>query len=382
MDVSPTTADEISDEELEEVATTTAKGRQQSFRQKWVETNSWLQCKNGRGYCKYCDKSISNNIIHIKRHGKSAFHQKRTDCLKNQPQACSQDNAAAFKKLNTKVKTAELRIILFILQFNLPFLLADHLVNLIKVCGKDSKVVEQIGFGRTKATSVTNTIVFEEGLAVISRTLRENKFSIIIDETTDISTTKCLAMVVRYFEKNLGRVVDKFFRLIELTDFYAKSIYDKIKLFFDTHHIPLENLIGFASDNASVMMGQNRGVRNFFEKNNPHLCYGLYLPFSPLMFICCCEKVDKQCRNIGTKYIHIFLSQFKKTNKIQRTKEFFNVKPHKILKTSSTRWLSLQKVVNGILEQWIPLKEHFRQCQDDNNMDLAKTIYSELNITN
>ena len=54
---------------------------------------------------------------------------------------------------------------------------------------------------------------------------------------------------------------------------------------------------------------------------------------------------------------------------------------HKILKTSSTRWLSLQSVVDRIIEQWVALKYYFVSFELESK-DLAHNISSEMTDEN
>lgn len=49
--------------------------------------------------------------------------------------------------------------------------------------------------------------------------MSDNWYSLIIDETTDVSTTKCLAIVARFYKD--FQVKDKFLGLIELEELTA-----------------------------------------------------------------------------------------------------------------------------------------------------------------
>ena len=72
--------------------------------------------------------------------------------------------------------------------------------------------------------------------------------------------------MVRYFDHQRGKVRDRFLAMIELERFDAQSMHKKIIEFLEKHQIPIKNIIGFASDNASVMMGKKGGVRAFLKK--------------------------------------------------------------------------------------------------------------------
>lgn len=187
--------------------------------------------------------------------------------------------------------------------------------------------------------------------------MKKSKFSLIIDETTDISTSKCLAVVVRFFDPVCRKVRDRFLALIPFVKFDAFSIFTLIKDFLSNAGIPMANLIGFASDNASVMMGRKGGVRSHFETENAHLyvmgcnCHSLHLCSSAACKVLP-SNLEQLTRNIGSYFAH----SSKRLLDFEKLQELFNTKPHKLLKTSSTRWLALGNVVDRISEQWKPLK--------------------------
>lgn len=85
--------------------------------------------------------------------------------------------------------------------------------------------------------------------------LKGNKFSLIIDKSTNLSTTKYLVFIVRFYERNILKTQDKFLCQLEIKDNTAQGIYSSLVYFFDSNGISLENFIGFACDNTSVMVG-------------------------------------------------------------------------------------------------------------------------------
>lgn len=251
---------------------------------------------------------MSNNASHFERHERTDFHLKTENTLKRQPKIASSETSKTFEKHNTKLKIAELRVLMFLLQYNLPFILMDALICLIKTVASDSAIAKDLRCGKGKAQYTTNDLLLEEGLAEMSDILRKNKFSLIIDETTDISTKKCLALVVRYFDNKERKVRDRFLAMLELSNFDAKSIHGTIVDFFDKNEIPLENLIGFASDNASVMTGSTGGVRTIFKKSNPYLfvmgciCHSLHLCSSAA--VKCLPSYLEQMKKMFTHFLH------------------------------------------------------------------------------
>lgn len=238
---------------------------------------------------------------------------------------------------------------MFMLLHNLPF----SLVELLKALAPDSKIARYLKCSRTKFTSVTNTILRDEGIEDVAKDLRKCKFSVIIDETTDISTKKCLAIVVRYFDQVSNRVRDRFFSLIELQSCDAATIYSTLIDLLQLHQIPTENLIGFASDNASVMVGRIGGVQALLKKDIPFLfvlgcvCHSMHLCSSAASKHIP-RYIEKLLRNIYSYFCH----SAKRISEFKDLQELFSVKTHKLLKTSATRWLSLEQVIKRVLEQW------------------------------
>lgn len=102
------------------------------------------------------------------------------------------------KVLAKKVKECELKLVALVIEHNLPMFLMDHLPKLLQSAVPDSEILKSVSCSRRKTTPLLKKIQ-KESEQSISATLKETKFSIIIDETTDVSVKKCLAIVVICF---------------------------------------------------------------------------------------------------------------------------------------------------------------------------------------
>lgn len=152
---------------------------------------------------------------------------------------------------------------MFLHEHNLPFLLMDHLPQLIRSTCIDSQIAKSANIGRTKATLITKNCFSLESLQDVSLRIAESEsYSLILDETTDISTSKCLAVVVRYFDQ-IG-TKDHFFDLLKLESSTAESIYAATVKHLKDNNVPV---LGLAADNASAMMGHIKGVQARFKQN-------------------------------------------------------------------------------------------------------------------
>lgn len=94
---------------------------------------------------------------------------------------------------------------------------------------------------------------------VISDINSNRYFSVIVDETTDVSTREQVAMCVRHVDDNLT-ISEDFIGLYESSETDAATITDVIKDVFLRCGIPLLNCRGQCYDGAANMVGQFTGV--------------------------------------------------------------------------------------------------------------------------
>ncbi|CAH1114746.1 unnamed protein product [Psylliodes chrysocephalus] len=80
---------------------------------------------------------------------------------------------------------------------------------------------------------------------------------------------------------------------------------------------------------------------------------------------------------------NFFKNSAKRQRELEECQHFCEVEPHKILKTSQTRWLSLLSVVKRILEQWSALELYFtRSSLEDRMLSSENILYALRNPLN
>jgi len=124
----------------------------------------------------------------IKNHAKSLSHQ---IAVKNTPKA-SQSFLSAFTSdkvdpIDEQVKHAEIKLSGFLAQHNISFLSIDHLEPLLKEIFPDSKICQKMKLKRTKATNIIKNVFAPVEKNVLANKLNSTKFSVMIDESTDIA---------------------------------------------------------------------------------------------------------------------------------------------------------------------------------------------------
>ncbi|KAI4454180.1 hat family dimerization domaincontaining protein-related [Holotrichia oblita] len=96
-------------------------------------------------------------------------------------------------------------------------------------------------------------------------------YSIIIDESTDLSTQKVLCIIVRFFSHKSRQIVTTFYRIIKLIECDAKSVHDAIISQLEIDGLKFENMIGVGVDGANVMAGRHNSVTAILKRELPDL---------------------------------------------------------------------------------------------------------------
>ena len=82
----------------------------------------------------------------------------------------------------------------------------------------DRAIAKSMTMKRTKASYVMQDGIAKVEKDDITKICQSNMFSLIIDESTDISVCQILAVVVRYYDEDKCQVVDALLDSIEVYD--------------------------------------------------------------------------------------------------------------------------------------------------------------------
>ena len=279
--------------------------------------------------------------------------------------------------LQKQIKEGELKLVGFIAEHNLSFSVMDHLSDVLTSICPDSQVAAGIKCKRTKTTGIVRNILGPQFHDMIVCSLKQTKFSLLIDESTDIAAAKQLWMVVRYYDDASSKVVSNHYALIDVPRADAATLFDSIKTQFETDQIPLSNLIGFASDAANVMVGMHNSVQSRLLAINPHLfvmtciCHSAHLVASYA-----CATLPRQTEDFVRDVYSYFNHSAKRLADYKEFQDFTNTKPHKLLRACQTRWLSLQQCVRRIVEQWEALSAYFARASQEDRLIQAERIHN------
>lgn len=134
------TSHELSDSEISESGDgqnlkKKKKVYKQKFKEEWRKTfGKWLvQSANGKPRCSAYNKELEGSSTHIKRHADTKLHLSKLKDIETTPKLGTLlQKAAQNNGLQAESKSAELKMVMFLHEHNLPFLLMEHLPSFIQ----------------------------------------------------------------------------------------------------------------------------------------------------------------------------------------------------------------------------------------------------------
>lgn len=339
-----------------------------------------------QAFCKHCNLYLKARHFLISRHANTESH--KCNVLRK---TVAQRNISDFMRppdrpFAERVAAAEIKICGYLSEHNVAFLGTNHLTHLVKEIFYDHPVAQELKLKRSKATKVTVNVIGASHKDVIAQKLQTRKFSVLTDESTDIATIKTSCVVVRFYDGDMKKVVSKFWDLSRVYDAdnveegaTADNLFKSIMSSFRKYSVPLENIIGFGSDGCNAMMGPNNSVSTRFRGACPGImimkcvCHSVHLCASEA-----CKKLPDKCEGLARSIFNFFSHSSKRLCEFQQFQWFVDVKPLKLLHPSQTRWLSLIRVVERVLNQWSALQLYFSDQWLGKNVKSAEEIFNGL----
>lgn len=151
-----------------------------------------------------------------------------------------------------------------------------NFLSIIELVGKHDKLVERKMTGQRNATYLSHGTQNEvlDCLAemvrktIISEVAQSEAFSIMVDETKDVSKKEQMSFVIRYYYN--GSILESFLAFEAAERLDAASLSQKITQFMQKYGLDYRNhLVGQAYDGASVMSGKNTGVQARIKAEAP-----------------------------------------------------------------------------------------------------------------
>ena len=135
---------------------------------------------------------------------------------------------------------------------------------------------------------IVNAIVYETSKAII-KDLDNGFFSILVDESRDISVKEQMSLVLCYANKK-GIIIERFLGIVHVASTTALSFKCAIECLLCEHNLSLSNLHRQGYDGASNMQGDINGLKTLILKENKSAfyvhCFAHQLQLT--LVACCC----------------------------------------------------------------------------------------------
>ena len=147
----------------------------------------------------------------------------------------------------------------------------DHLVEMLKNKVCDSKIITNMRMHRTKCSNIIKNTLYCHFAADLLNDIGKSKYSLLIDESNNISVLKLLGISIIYHSSIHKKIVSTYLGLIEIEQCNAEHIVIAIKNMLKSKNLELTNLMAIGTNNASVMTGINNGVYAKLKAEVPSL---------------------------------------------------------------------------------------------------------------
>lgn len=356
----------------------TTKKYSQKFRKEWLKCksfNSWLcelPADPTKAYCKLCKCEIQAKYCQLVNHKKTNKH------ISAYPVGTKPITNFIVQKCN-KVANVEAKFALFVC-CHTAIATSDHLVDMCKNVVNDSLVMPKVKMHRSKCSGIIKNVLgqhFEEELV---RDIGNRKFSLLLDESNDISVNKLLGIAIVYYSNMYKKVIYTFLSLVLLEKCDALAIVNALKNELLRLKLDLKNMVAIGKDNASVMVGINNGIYKQLKAEVPSL----------ILIKCACHSIQLAVSHAAAEFLPKWLEYL-----VAETYKWFSFSsvrqaaykqlyetinsdqcPLKLVNKCATRWLSLEPAVGRILIQWLELKTHFGVTSSTEKCYTAEVLYN------
>jgi len=346
-----------------------------TFQSDWIENRNkkykpYAQ-KSSKGkhyvYCSWCLKHVLIKNLYGKRgHLLSGLHIEKRNQYNKDKNEMDNPEITNYLTFSKKVRKIGYKFLNFIIENNLSWITIDKFLKFLKDNVDDSKIVRNLRMNRLRASELVTKCIKPIIGEKLESLLLDRPFSILLDETTDISRTQFLLILCQFWNDN-DKAVDCLIHSMHDSSLYqdSDSIFEIIKKnILDKPYG--KNLVGFSSDGASIFRGEHNGVVKKLQdvcSNKvweihclPH-CFSLIANFAARAIP---EYIEKLVKDI---YNH-FTRSAQRTSKFMNLQIFMNLKSYKMLRLVSTRWLVLEECVNRLLTRWDELIKYFTEIAE------------------
>ena len=259
-------------------------------------------------FCLTCQRSV--NVGHqgkkdLSRHCQSVSHVSKVNSKCTQPAINSGTFGFIPKSdpLETQIRKAEVKMVGFLAEHNLPIAVTDHIGPLVKDIFPNSKIAKGYQCAHTKATCILNGAIKPDLLVELITEMKKSCFSISADGSNNQRLEKINPGTVRLFDISQHKIVIKFLDMCLSKSSTAVGIFSLIDEVFQKNGIPWKNCISLGVDNTSVIFGTHKSLIVEARKQNANI----------ILMGCPCHIAH----NIKQNMVRRHLNKFRKVSKLK-----------------------------------------------------------------
>ena len=217
---------------------------------------------------------------------------------------------------------------------------------------------------------------------VCKRAQLSNCFGLLCDEVCDISCKKQLVTFLKFVDPDTGKATTEFLAIDDILEHSTSAIAEAIKTILirqlNESQVELKTLTSLSSDGASVMTGKRNGVAILLREEskvmlNVHcICQRLALACGDandqVSYIKTVEKILVQLWSFfknSAKKTAACAKAVKESKAITLSEEGNKKMAKKFSKACRTRWLSTEKAIQGVFEDFTPLTQTLRVFKEE-----------------
>ena len=355
-----------------------------SYKREWENKYPWVTCKDASigMFCTICKKwglptsgsrgawtsrgitdwNHANELL--RAHEKSRCHRDAATAASMSQQAecgksvlelqCSAaaKEAACRAERNRIIVLKLMRSIYFLEKDKIPYTTVYSNLIALQVANGDGLLEEHLTRGASNAhyTSKYSAVIFLEALDTwLERkqlqSLRSSPFfSILADECQDISTQEELSICCRWIVD--GYPEEHFLDMLHVKEVNAASITKALTSFMEEKNLDYRRLVGQGYDGAATFSGCKNGVQRRIRTHSAHAVYiHCTCHRIQLTSIQAAESITIINKMFGTmtNLWKLFYYSPKKAEALKVVQSVLNLPELKVVKPSSTRWLSHER---------------------------------------
>lgn len=210
-------------------------------------------------------------------------------------------------------------------------------------------------------------------------------FSVLADETSDVSRTEQCSICVRYVAKQCEEFVvrEDFLEFVTVHDASGASLATTILQTLLKNGLDLSHLYGQGYDGAAAMSGEFRGVQAVIRASHPKALYVHCSAHTLNLALChsCSVQSVRNCIGTISSVIRFFRSSVKRTDRLKQftSEQLPNATSSTLIGLCETRWIEKHDAVLRFVELYKPIVTCLEDLTKDCNTETSSTASQLVN---